>query len=60
MRGMSTVEIKGMESSKLDEEWVYLISQAKNLGLKLDEVREFLQSPTKLPKSNDASLSKRL
>ncbi|WP_257967897.1 anti-repressor SinI family protein [Peribacillus deserti] len=29
---------------ELDQEWVELLLQAKKMGMKLDEVREFLQS----------------
>jgi DNA-binding transcriptional MerR regulator len=31
----------------LDEEWLYLISEAKRCGLSLEEVRSFLQKPKK-------------
>ncbi|TWD98881.1 antagonist of SinR [Neobacillus bataviensis] len=30
---------------KLDQEWLKLINEAKNLGLSIDEIREFLSKP---------------
>lgn len=33
---------EGMER-KLDKEWVYLMIQAKKLGISLNEIRQFLQ-----------------
>ncbi len=33
---------KKIENVVLDQEWITLIKEAKNLGLSLDEVRQFL------------------
>ncbi|KAB7707344.1 DNA-binding anti-repressor SinI [Bacillus aerolatus] len=32
------------EGLLLDQEWVALIKEAKNLGISIEEIREFLQS----------------
>ncbi|WP_082918102.1 anti-repressor SinI family protein [Oceanobacillus sp. Castelsardo] len=37
-------DIKELGSRKLDDEWVYLILQARKIGLKPDEVRKFLSN----------------
>ncbi|RFU64019.1 DNA-binding anti-repressor SinI [Peribacillus glennii] len=34
------------ELLQLDEEWVELIVQAKEIGLNVEEIREFLQANT--------------
>nr|WP_139177923.1 anti-repressor SinI family protein [Oceanobacillus limi] len=34
-----------MEWEKIDEEWVALIIEAKNSGLSINDVREFLTDP---------------
>lgn len=31
-------------TEELDSEWVQLINEAKNIGMNLQEIREFLQS----------------
>ncbi|WP_347939958.1 anti-repressor SinI family protein [Peribacillus simplex] len=33
-----------MEANNEREEWVYLILEAKNLGLSIEEVRNFIQN----------------
>ncbi|MED3892321.1 anti-repressor SinI family protein [Peribacillus frigoritolerans] len=33
-----------MEANNEREEWVYLMLEAKNLGLSIKEVREFIQN----------------
>ncbi|MCM3763887.1 anti-repressor SinI family protein [Neobacillus niacini] len=42
------MEMKGVEIRKLDDEWVYLVLQAKKMGLQPDEVRAFLRSASKM------------
>jgi DNA-binding transcriptional MerR regulator len=34
-----------MMEKHLDKEWIYLISEAKRMGIPIDEVRKFLQRP---------------
>ncbi|MCM3724887.1 anti-repressor SinI family protein [Neobacillus cucumis] len=31
--------------TELDQEWLKLINEAKNLGLSIDEIRDFLSKP---------------
>ncbi|WP_233522613.1 anti-repressor SinI family protein [Peribacillus glennii] len=38
--------LKMPELLQLDEEWVELIVQAKEIGLNVEEIREFLQANT--------------
>ncbi|WP_066309610.1 anti-repressor SinI family protein [Bacillus sp. FJAT-29814] len=42
------MEIKDVDNWKLDDEWVYLLLQAKKMGLQPDEVRAFLRSASKM------------
>ncbi|MGP4069218.1 anti-repressor SinI family protein [Halobacillus sp. B29] len=32
--------------SKLDEDWVHLLKQAKAMGLTIDEVRNYIKGPS--------------
>ncbi|WP_254052834.1 DNA-binding anti-repressor SinI [Bacillus sp. V59.32b] len=41
------MELKMAEQVKLDREWLELIAQAKQTGLNVTEVREFLQTNVK-------------
>ncbi|MCM3741844.1 anti-repressor SinI family protein [Oceanobacillus luteolus] len=36
-----------VERVKLDEEWILLIKAAKNLGVSIEEIREFLNTTKK-------------
>jgi DNA-binding transcriptional MerR regulator len=36
-----------MEVNSEREEWIYLILEAKNLGLSIEEVREFIKGKNK-------------
>ncbi|PFK67542.1 hypothetical protein COJ21_23975 [Priestia megaterium] len=35
---------KGIVAEKLDQEWIILIQEAKEIGLSVEEVKEFLDS----------------
>lgn len=35
---------KGIVTEKLDQEWIILIQEAKEIGLSVEEVKEFLDS----------------
>nr|WP_263325110.1 anti-repressor SinI family protein [Neobacillus sp. Marseille-Q6967] len=36
-----------LDEKELDTEWVELIMEARNLGISVDEIREFLQQSSK-------------
>jgi DNA-binding transcriptional MerR regulator len=40
--------IEGMYREKLDEEWITLILSAKQIGLSVEEVREFIKQHQKM------------
>jgi DNA-binding transcriptional MerR regulator len=46
------MEMKGAENWKLDDEWVYLVLQAKKMGLQLAEVRAFLSGASKMQQTD--------
>ncbi|WP_100010174.1 anti-repressor SinI family protein [Lentibacillus sediminis] len=50
--------IRELGNRELDEEWVYLILQARKIGLKPDEVREILNNAIKSQKPIDIHLRK--
>ncbi|TDL74013.1 DNA-binding anti-repressor SinI [Rhodococcus qingshengii] len=35
-----------LDEKELDKEWLYLILEAQNLGITIDEIKDFLKDPS--------------